>query len=417
MLKKQRVFTMLLCILIDCATTMAWAQTHHPISNSGISTTGTVPEQMYVSSSSATNSQSIPSYNNTSTTNITNITNTANSGNTGNAGNIGNTANTTSSLNTLTDSLTRSTNASNTTNSTNTINSPNPPPTTVTVTSSAPPESFIPRVIPRFEPLSRYGNPASYMVSGKIYTLRSEKEPYHETGIASWYGPGFHRLRTSSGETYDMHSMTAAHKTLPIPCYVKVKNLQNGKEITVRVNDRGPFHEGRIIDLSYAAAKELGVVGSGTAMVDVSSVEITAERSNTSENASSNTPYNLQNYSANVQQAIYSSTNCASLNSTSSNSATSNSASSNSTTSQAISSHENQFYLQLAVFSQPESAEKLRTTLQPRVPEPIKIESKHIGDKLFYAVILGPVVNHERADTLSGKLVAIGYNKPMVFMN
>lgn len=264
-------------------------------------------------------------------------------------------------------------------------------------------ESLIPRVIPRFEPLSRYGNPASYMVSGKIYTLRSEKEPYHETGIASWYGPGFHRLRTSSGETYDMHSMTAAHKTLPIPCYVKVKNLQNGKEITVRVNDRGPFHEGRIIDLSYAAAKELGVVGSGTAMVDVSSVEIPAEGTNTStsNNAPNNGAYNNLNPSENIQQT----------------SSMSSSSSYNTPPPRAALSHENQFYLQLAVFSQPQFAEKLRQTLQPRVPEPINVEPKHIGDKLFYAVILGPVTNHDRADTLSGKLVAIGYNKPMVFMN
>lgn len=124
----------------------------------------------------------------------------------------------------------------------------------------------------RDEPLSRYGNPASYEVFGKrYYTLKSSRG-YRERGIASWYGAKFHGKRTSSGEPYDMYQMTAAHKTLPLPCYVEVRNMQNGRTAVLRVNDRGPFHEGRIIDLSYAAALKLDIVGTGTGFVEVRAV-------------------------------------------------------------------------------------------------------------------------------------------------
>ncbi len=118
-------------------------------------------------------------------------------------------------------------------------------------------------------PKSKYGNPGSYKVLGKWYTVKDSACGYAEKGIASWYGPNFHGKRTSSGETYDMHAMTAAHKTLPIPARVRVTNLDNGKSTVVRVNDRGPFHKGRVIDLSRAAAEQLGVIANGTARVEV----------------------------------------------------------------------------------------------------------------------------------------------------
>jgi len=114
---------------------------------------------------------------------------------------------------------------------------------------------------------SRYGNPGSYEVFGKTYYVKNAADGFQQKGIASWYGSKFHGRRTSSGEEYDMYAMTAAHKTLPIPIYVEVKNTDNGRVAIVRVNDRGPFHEGRIIDLSYAAATKLGVAQSGTANV------------------------------------------------------------------------------------------------------------------------------------------------------
>mgnify|MGYP006288141419 CR=1 FL=1 len=123
--------------------------------------------------------------------------------------------------------------------------------------------------VPRYEPPSKTGNPASYVVHGKRYFVRQSNSGYQERGMASWYGPGFHGKRTSSGETYDMHAMTAAHKTLVIPTYAEVTNLRNGRTIVVRVNDRGPFHDGRIIDLSREAAKRLDMLGEGTAPVEV----------------------------------------------------------------------------------------------------------------------------------------------------
>lgn len=117
---------------------------------------------------------------------------------------------------------------------------------------------------------SNQGNPSSYVVFGKRYYVLDSSEGFVQRGIASWYGTKFHGRATSSGEIYNMHAMTAAHKTLPIPVYVHVKNLDNGRSTVVRVNDRGPFIEGRIIDLSYAAAKKLGVDGPGTANVEIS---------------------------------------------------------------------------------------------------------------------------------------------------
>jgi len=126
--------------------------------------------------------------------------------------------------------------------------------------------------VPRAEAPSRYGNPPSYVVNGKrYYTLKSSRG-FVQRGIASWYGSKFHGRRTSSGEPYDMYRMTAAHKTLPLPSYVEVTNLANGRRTVVRVNDRGPFHDNRVIDLSYAAAKKLGIVAKGTGLVEIRTV-------------------------------------------------------------------------------------------------------------------------------------------------
>ena len=125
---------------------------------------------------------------------------------------------------------------------------------------------------PRKLPVSRYGNPTSYEVFGETYHLLPTNVGYTERGVASWYGKKFHGRRASSGETYNMYAMTAAHKTLPIPVYAKVTNLENGRSIIVKINDRGPFVKNRLIDLSYAAATKLGVVKKGTAPVEVTTI-------------------------------------------------------------------------------------------------------------------------------------------------
>ncbi len=120
------------------------------------------------------------------------------------------------------------------------------------------------------EPRSRWGNPVSYDVLGQTYKVMSKvPKSYKESGRASWYGKKFHGRRTANGETYDMFKMTAAHKTLPLPSYVRVVSKSNGRSVVVRVNDRGPFHPGRIIDLSYAAAARLDLLRSGSAAVEI----------------------------------------------------------------------------------------------------------------------------------------------------
>jgi len=111
-----------------------------------------------------------------------------------------------------------------------------------------------------------------YRVRGKTYTVLRSSVGYHKFGIASWYGPHFHGKRTASGERYNMYAMTAANKTLPLPTYVKVRNLSNNRSVVVKVNDRGPYHGNRLIDLSYAAAKKLGMLHRGTAHVEITSV-------------------------------------------------------------------------------------------------------------------------------------------------
>jgi rare lipoprotein A len=135
--------------------------------------------------------------------------------------------------------------------------------------------SSIPNAVPRFEPRAAHGNPPFYDVDGRRYYVLATAEGYAATGVASWYGPTFDGLRTADGDRYDMYAMTAAHKTLPLPCYVRVTNLSNGRSIVVKVNDRGPFVANRLIDLSYVAAAKLDMLGTGTALVEVQA--ITAE--------------------------------------------------------------------------------------------------------------------------------------------
>lgn len=130
----------------------------------------------------------------------------------------------------------------------------------------------IPDAVPRVEPLSRYGNPPEYEVFGQRYRTLASSQGFEQRGLASWYGTKFHGRRTSSGEAYDMFAMTAAHRHLPLPSYVQVTNLNNGKQVIVRVNDRGPFVGGRVIDLSYAAAHRIGMVEKGVAPVHIRAV-------------------------------------------------------------------------------------------------------------------------------------------------
>ncbi|TAM06468.1 MAG: septal ring lytic transglycosylase RlpA family protein, partial [Pusillimonas sp.] len=129
----------------------------------------------------------------------------------------------------------------------------------------------IPDAVPRIETYSKAAS-KPYTVFGKRYVPITDDRPFRQEGIASWYGRQFHGGKTSDGETYDMYAMTAAHPTLPIPSYARVTNTDNGKSVVVRVNDRGPFHSSRIMDLSYVAAAKLGIIGPGSAPVIVQAI-------------------------------------------------------------------------------------------------------------------------------------------------
>lgn len=154
--------------------------------------------------------------------------------------------------------------------------------------------------VPIHEPLSNYGNMSKYKVFNKTYKVLKSSDGFKQRGYASWYGTKFHGFRTSSGETYDMYAMTAAHKTLPLPTYAKVTNLSNRRSIIVKVNDRGPFHGDRIIDLSYVAASKLGIIGDGVAKVEV--VAVTPRNNNVKIN--NDTKLNLKSKS-NIQLGAF----------------------------------------------------------------------------------------------------------------
>lgn len=132
----------------------------------------------------------------------------------------------------------------------------------------------VPDAVPRAEPLLAAGNSSPYVIDGVEYRVLASADGYRAEGIASWYGTRFHGRETANGEAYDLYRPTAAHRSLPIPSYVRVTNLANGRSMVVRVNDRGPFHPGRLIDLSYAAAVRLGFADAGTAPVRVEALTL-----------------------------------------------------------------------------------------------------------------------------------------------
>jgi rare lipoprotein A len=133
------------------------------------------------------------------------------------------------------------------------------------------PPANVADAVPRAEPLHKFAN-RPYTAMGKEYVPMTSLQPFRQRGMASWYGKRYHGQKTSSGEVYDMYAMSAAHPTLPIPSYARVTNLANGRSVVVRINDRGPFHSARIIDVSYAAAHKLGFIQAGAAQVEVEAI-------------------------------------------------------------------------------------------------------------------------------------------------
>jgi len=227
----------------------------------------------------------------------------------------------------------------------------------------------IPDAVPRDEAKSKYGNPDSYEVFGKRYYVMDSSEGFKQKGDASWYGTKFHGQRASSGETYDMYAMTAAHKTLPLPTYVEVKNLDNGRKAIVKVNDRGPFHGGRIIDLSYAAATKLGVVTTGTAPVEIRVVN--------------NSKINQRKEPVVGIDEEYIDEN-------------------------------GKFYVQIAAFSTEENALKLITDLRKKKFHSVRIHVDNNKGKLVYRVRIGPVPTDNVAEKVLAQLKEINLNNAKI---
>lgn len=215
-------------------------------------------------------------------------------------------------------------------------------------------------------PPSKAGHPKPYKVLGKWYQPLPHSEGFRQRGLASWYGRDFHGKKTSNGEIYNMYAMTAAHKTLPLGTYVRVYNLENKRSAVVRVNDRGPFVRGRIIDLSYSAAKQIGIVGPGTARVEVIAM---GQRTSTSDGSA--TTYRSGDY------------------------------------------YSGNFTFQVGAFLNRENAEKQKRELAQRY------KNAHItvydrGDLIFYRVRVGRFSNLEEAVAHEKILIQDGFNNPIL---
>ena len=235
----------------------------------------------------------------------------------------------------------------------------------------------IPDAVPRDEPRSKYGNPASYEVFGKRYYTLASSENYVERGKASWYGTKFHGRRTSSGEPYDMYAMTAAHKTLPLPSYAEVTNLDNGRKIVVKINDRGPFHDDRLIDLSYSAATKLGIIDKGTGNVEVRAI--------TKKNVTA---------SANIR-ATENVAKAASV---------SNAVAPTSTIGKVV------LFLQVGAFSTMSRAEQIRQQVQQQIEERVHISPVERAQTPLYRVRVGPLESAEYGERIASRLVDMGFS-------
>ena len=234
--------------------------------------------------------------------------------------------------------------------------------------------SKIPNATPKDEPKSRYGNPKSYVVFGKRYYVMESNKGFVEKGIASWYGTKFHGRRTSSGETYDMYGMTAAHKSLPLPTYVEVINLKNNKKIIVKINDRGPFHENRIIDLSYTAAIKLDILKNGTGLVEIR--VIGTEQIGT----------------------IHSDERLAVINT-------------------AVTKNEGRFYIQVGSFSNLINAEDLKQKLKSIGQGMVSIIEVVVSESILYRVKIGPFTDIDQADAIVSSLVEHNFNEHHIVIN
>ena len=231
--------------------------------------------------------------------------------------------------------------------------------------------------VPRPEARSKYGNGPVYEVLGKRYTVMPSSSGYQERGVASWYGKKFHGNLTSNREVYDMYAMTAAHKTLPLPTYVRVRNLSNNRSIVVRVNDRGPFVHNRIIDLSYAAAIKLDMIKDGTSLVEVTAISFDQPRGDRPVRLSS-PPQPPQTTTGSVQPA----------------------------------GPANRIYVQVGAFGERSNAERrLRDLARAGIGDAFIHEERSTG-RVLYRVRIGPVAGVVQYDVIVDELEGMGINDP-----
>ncbi|GIX35857.1 MAG: hypothetical protein KatS3mg126_1636 [Lysobacteraceae bacterium] len=232
----------------------------------------------------------------------------------------------------------------------------------------------IPEPIPVPEPRSRYGNRSPYTVLGRTYQVLDDVRGYRERGIASWYGNKFHGRPTSSFEPYDMYKYTAAHKTLPLPSYARVTNLENGRSVVVRVNDRGPFHAGRIIDLSYVAAVKLGIHLTGTAEVEVEAIDPHALPRTASASPSGERRFRSAFGAPPAASSVY---------------------------------------LQVASFAERENAHRLQERLEKAGLGKVEVQRARLGQKDLWRVRIGPLRSGQVAATKRG-LYRMGLGEPVL---
>ncbi|HEU4665336.1 MAG TPA: septal ring lytic transglycosylase RlpA family protein [Dokdonella sp.] len=263
---------------------------------------------------------------------------------------------------------------------------------------SAPPidVSAIPEPVPKAEPRSRYGNKPSYSVLGRTYRVLPDSRGYVERGIASWYGNKFHGYMTSSFEPYDMYAFTAAHKTLPLPSYARVTNLDNGKSVVVRINDRGPFHEDRIIDLSYAAAVKIGVWPKGTGRVEVRALDPDhPDALPPSRVAQAVPPIDRRGRAAGADRA------------------TTSAAPASSPRPSALKPSP-RIYLQLASFGELANAERALENAKRAGLDQVGIESVAVAGRTVHRLRIGPLADADAADALTARIERLGLGAPRV---
>lgn len=299
-----------------------------------------------------------------------------------------------------------------------------------------PPENLqaTPDAEPKVEPYFQKNN-RPYVVFGKTYTPILDNKPFKQRGIGSWYGKKFHGQKTSSGELYDMYKMTAAHPTLPIPSYARVTNLSNGRQVIVRINDRGPFHPGRIIDLSYTAALKLGYLASGRSELEVERLlpeDIARLAKEKQENAAASaraepvpppTPAAIpvsagvpSASQAAVEAMLRSDANPLPSLPNQSKTATATPASitvSTATTPSSSASATGNYYIQLGAYSQADHAESMRTQLQQQWSN--SLPSIEIAQSsALYRLYCGPFGTKEEAAATAQKIQGSSSAKPLV---